>query len=379
MRLRILLFLVFCWVCTGGGLLAQEPPVFCGDLAPADCALLTESGQVMAGLQSSAFHLDMTIALGGEGGAFPNSFNLRLVGDGAYTIDPQAVEAASALLENPSDLPQTMENLLRGISAQMSLRLELPRELMAMISPGGVRTPDSLEFEVRLIEGIGYINLDKFTALRREFAPGWYGLDVAGLYRVLLEQQIGAAGQMPFFNFGFNMAPSFEGVTYMSILRGPDAQINGQTAAVFSTTFDFETFLTDPETGEMFKNLMRDALRQQGMGAMGFDIDEFMEAYAELLSTMNLTTSQVVGLDDHYVHRMSMNLAWNPDLTALMRSMGVPDSSASAEMAFNFMMNLALELSQFNNVPPLAAPDGANIIPLNVLLPFLLPGNLGQA
>lgn len=380
MSLKILLCLMMISLLGfGGGALAQTPAVFCGDLAAEDCALLADSAQVMADLHSTAFHLDMTMTLGDSGGLFFNGINLRLVGDGSYRVDPDILSAATTALSDSAQLPEAMAMILRAISAEASLRLELPSQFLGLLARGAGRIPENLEFEVRMVDGLGYINLDKIALLDPSVSAGWHGLDIAQFYRILLEQQLSGSGAMPFFNFEGTTTMDPNTMSYMSIQRLPDERINGQNAALFETNFDFGAYINDPAMSQMFQDLMGSALRQQGLGTMGIDIDQFLQAYLNLIATIQLRTAQAVGLEDKYVQRMSLNMEWNPDMNELMRAMGVPDDTNSPEMAFNFSFDMTLDLSQFNNIAPIAAPDGANVIPLNGLLPFILPGNLDQA
>jgi hypothetical protein len=375
-RLRFLLLSLLLVIgCLGGMASAQGTTTFCGTLSTADCALLNESTLAMAAVESAAFHFDMTMGLDGLPGM---DFGLRIVGDGAFAVDPEQAavlgSAQSALQDDPAKLGALMEAAVRSLSADASVIIEIPESLARSMSTRSQLFPTRIPFELRLVDGIGYINLDKIAALNHggSTPSGWYGLDVAAFYRTMFEEQAGLYSS-PFGNTGSGFTNSGFDSKYMDITRLANTEIETQTMGVFQTDFDFGALLNDPIMRDALRLSMMESLGTQGSDSLA-DQDEMVNTVIALLETMTMSMSQMIGLDDKYLHNFKFNLDWRPDMKTLAELTGEP--SASLEMfAFNFNFDLSVDLHRFNEAAAATAPEDATIIPLNMLVPFMTPGD----
>lgn len=235
----------------------------------------------------------------------------------------------------------------------MTLVVELP-PLLARGFSRGTSVPERLSLQLRMVDGYGYVNLDKLATLDSSVQPGWHGIDIAGAFRLF-------AGLQP-------MAPPpapLENDALYPIQRLDDTEIGGQAMGVFSTSLLFKEVLEDPQIRRSFE----DAFRAQGFGS-GAD------RYIKLFDTLFFEIVQTIGLTDKYLHKMQFNLSWQPNMADLMAFSG-QGRTAFDNMNVDFGMNFQIDFSQFNAAPPVSAPPNAKIIPLTGLLPLFFGSGLG--
>lgn len=365
-KLLVLLLLVFIGMSSVA--LAQDTPtVFCGDLSESDCGLLRDSAAIMQGLSSAGFNfaLDMSMNNPMTMGRGPGSnLSLRIEGTGAYALDraglPQDILSPQAMTENLEQLPQLLDQVLKAFSADAKLTLFLPPELAAM---AGQPLPDKAGLSFRMVDGIAYINLEKLAELDTSGSVprGWMGFDVAGLVSQALEQQMGSLGS------SLNMSP-LTGINnqelanqFSTITRLPDANVGGHNVAVFETNIDMGTMMSSPELAENLRESMRQNLRNSGMSEAEVErtLDQMMPMMAQLYAGMEFKVTQSIGIDDRYVHQMTMSIAWPFDMGSLTGQRG---------QSLDVSMGLVIGLDQFNAAPEISAPDDAIMIPLEGML-----------
>ncbi len=366
------LLLILLMLITGPAILAQEIPVFCGELAEADCQILKDSQTAAMGLQSASMDMDMTLSIGNIPDAPFENLNFRLTGNGAYAVDPALMESLMAYQDNPAamfadpdGLSQWFADLLTGMSANLSLTLELPAEVTGMMSTPEQTIPETLSVDVVLVDGFGYINLEDVAAVMpdAEIPPGWMGADLAGFMQTAIEQS-GGFGDMSamdpsvFENYMNSFQdPAFMG-EFMSVERVEDTDVMGQQAAVFLFTFDYAALFQS----ETFQQMM---LAQ--MEAMSEVTGEEMEAAMGMMGPMfegiTLEMRQVVGLDDKYTHSTEMHMDW--DMSGMMAMMGEEAEGPAPTFTFDIVVNVM----DFNAAPEIVAPEDAMIIPLDSMIP----------
>ena len=154
MRMVLSFFLALLMVLGGVAYAQDTPPTFCGDLSDTDCALLTDAAQTMMGLESAIFHLDMNLAVSGIPDAPFDSLAFQVNGDGAFSLDGEALRALQmspeAFAENIDQLPEMIENALRAVNADVTLVFQIPPELAAS---SGMTLPDSVSLSLRMVNG----------------------------------------------------------------------------------------------------------------------------------------------------------------------------------------------------------------------------------
>jgi hypothetical protein len=144
---------------------------------------------------------------------------------------------------------------------------------------------------------------------------------------------------------------------YVTTMRGADRTLSGQTMAVFTTTFDLVGFLKDPELGSLLFDLLKSpALAKLSPDMDATDLTETQVQFALmtvglLLKEPTLTMEQWIGLDDHYLHKIGVDLGLNIDLSLF---------GQEAEMS-NVTLNgsAAVELEDINtaSLADVAAPS----------------------
>lgn len=349
-----------------GATLAQETPsVFCGDLSTADCSIRIASAQAMNTLESASFRFDLNVQSSNlPGMGFP--FDLRLNGSGRYALDMAGLQALE-LAPELNELPGWVESALQAVQANATVVLHLPTALVDVHAATAAAFPSKVGFDLRLADGFAYLNLDKLAELDAGggLPGGWMGIDLAGFYRRLLEQQLpfGAPG----LGTGAASALADPALTavFTQIERLADSSAGGQSQAVFRTTSDLSRLLADPNQREALRAALLASLERLALTVE--DVDPLLEAYSGLLQGLVVETTEYIGLDDYYVHRLSLSLAWSPDLSALERLAGAAPVAASS--VFSIRLNAQLSLDSFNTAAPEPAPEDVFIIPLNQFLP----------
>lgn len=376
MRKRLLVLVAMLLV--SGTALAQDstPEVYCGDLAAEDCAILEQSHAAMASVESLAFDFqaDLTITdlTDVEG---PVSFGLT--GDGAFSGDKSAVmdsEAANAAMQDPIALMGMAVEVLRSFDADISLTLTLPQALVEQEE--GV--PESITLELRFVDGTGYLNFDTLAPLFSEAdteAPfqGWLGLDIASFIEAMVEQNPEMFEGMTTFGFDPTMYAQFSDpnafAQYATITRTDDG--SGDTAT-FTTTFDFAGMFADPQFQEMMRQQMEAQIEAQGEDVDEEDIAMGFAASQAMFENSDFTTTTTIDLATGYQTGGTFSMSF--DMSAILEMMEEAGEDVGDGTAPSFNISASFNLSQFNEVPEITEPEGANVIPFESLLGMAAPG-----
>lgn len=368
-RVTMISVLILLLALTASMVQAQDmPPVFCGSLSEADCGILQNSQRAVAGLSGATFNLNFDLNVDNIPDAPFNSLAINLSGVGAYAVDPTIMERMMALQGDPSamfedmaQLGQLLEDALLAFDGQVNLTLTLPAELLALIADEGMKLPENLSVELRMVDGVGYVNLSALAeAIPDAGIPsGWYGLEIAKLlnnvFTVLAPQMEDMMGEMPGFDpemFTQFSDPSVFG-DFMNIERLPDAQADGETVAVFKTTLDYVKLFSSPAITDMMKTQMEAA----GAGMTEADLEQMMEMMREMYKGLTFEVTEYIGLADSYPRRLEMNFSW--DLSSMMSAMGeMPAQASSPVLGATF----TITYGSFNVPPAITAPENATVI-----------------
>jgi hypothetical protein len=344
---------------------AQDaPPVFCGDLSEADCAILTQSQAAMMSLTSAAFDFQADLTLTNVPD-MPGPMAFALVGNGAYSVDSGLVAMATDMtaMQDPAAMMGAVVDILRGFDFDLSLTLTLPSEL---VEAAGSEVPESITLQLRLANGLGYINFDTLAPLMGEDAAsmgmaGWMGLDIASLIEALIEQNPELFAEMDMTGFDPSMYSQFSNLElvgqYVSIARTDDG--SGGTAT-FESTVDFGQMLTSPE----FQALMQQQMEMQGQTLSEEEMQQAMAMSAAMLSNSVFTASSTIDVATGYVTSTSVNGSF--DFGAMLAEM--PEEAAAEMELPTITFNMLLNSSQFNAVPEITEPEGATVFPYEQLL-----------
>jgi hypothetical protein len=372
--LLLTLMLVF-----GIAALAQAPFVPCGDLSEADCSVL-EAAQVAAmELHSGSTEFNLSIGISNIPDAPFENLNFNLSGTGSYAVDPALMDSMMALQSDPSALFADPEgfsrwfvDLMQGVSADMTLTLDLPPELIEALAAQDETIPQTLTLGLRLVDGFGYINLDNIAAALpdADIPPGWIGIDLATFMERSMDQS-GFGGPQTMDPEVFqNYMQSFQNPEFinefMSVERLTDTTVLGQAAAVFHYTFDYAALFQSQTFREMMLAQMEavgEAMGEEFDADAQAEMEEAMDMMGPMFEGIALEMRQVIGLEDYYTYTTEMHMVW--DMSGLLAAVGEEMAGPAPIITFD----MAVNNSSFNIEPQIIAPEDATIFPLDMMMP----------
>jgi len=338
-----------------GTTIAQDE---CG-LTADDCALLGEFDAVMGAVQSAAFNLEAE--LGVDYVILPEPVALRAVVNGAYSLQDT----------NETD---DMLRLINGVNADVNLILDVSdlETLLPYYIDAGLLT-----FDTRLVEGVGYLNLNKVAALDYTGSTpvGWYGVDLIAFYRALLDVA-GFRNNPPALVERTPIIVALEEIAVLQRLE--DSELNGQMLAVFDTGIEFADVLADTaRKDQLIEGLLLTLQEQFGGFYSEQELAQISESYANLFTGTSFHFKRMIGLDDHYLHRAEISFAYTPNSTAVFDLLDTPDPLGFSALYFDLRFDFALDLTRFNVMSLTTIPQDAVIVPMDELLPGFDAGGAG--
>jgi hypothetical protein len=332
--------------------------ILCGDLAEADCAIIVESGMAMVELNSATFDFDLNLAFSGiEFSPGMESFEMRMAGEGALAADLSKMAAlqpgsAEDMATMFSMFPETFVDLVKSVEGEATLRIELPEDL-AMGLP-------KLTLDLIMTEGVLYADIGAISGAQE---PTWMGLDLGAMYGALFDEAFADTTMMDeMFSSSFftNLYdPGFLN-RFVTVTRLDDVEGMGQTLAVFETSYDYGAMFSDEAFMDGFRDYMESFAGAQGE-SMDMEFDQMMEMVAALLSDISFSTTQSIGMADHYVHSSGFDMVMNIDFGAMVAMMGeMPDEDMPER--FEITLNAEVNLSGFNEPVRVTAPEDAEVI-----------------
>lgn len=353
MRKGLLLVLLLLTVVSGAAL-AQTTTgeVYCGDLSADDCAILEQSQTAMQNLTAASFDLFVDVQIEAEGEQMP----ISLVGSGAYSgLDRNAdlsLDGMAAL------------TALRGFNAELMLTATLPQSLVEESE-----SPNTLTLELRLVDGVGYLNFDPLQPLINDPQfTGWGGLDLAGLIGALLEDNPEIFNELGSMAAGSGVNPEMftnmdtQAVEqYLTITRTDEGS---GANATFETTVDFAGLLADPA----FQDTLRQQMDASGQGMTEADQQEAFDQVSSAFQDATLLIRQEV--DTASGRTASLSVEFDVAVT------DAEDPSENGSAAVTAMIDY-----DYENVPTLTAPENASVLPYQQLLGMVggMLGDMGGA
>jgi hypothetical protein len=345
----------------------MDAPVFCGELAEADCTLVTQSQEAMQAVESAAYDLNLDLnvsGLGKELGVDPLVINMTA--DGAMAFDTEALaalESASAddIAQIMDNLPQVVADFFSAFKGTMHFEIHVPEALMTADMP-------DLSFDLIMVDGVFYMDVAPMMDMPE---PSWMGIDVAGMYKTMLDMGMDDMGDMGGMDFSsvagldiFNNLndPAYV-AKYVTVTRLADAEVMGQTVAVFETVYDYGKLLSDEQFRADFDEYMAAIMEMQGItpDSLGKEYDVMMKFIFSMFDDAEFSMVEWVGLEDHYLHHGELHMSLNlnmEQLKALDPSMAYSDMPDNISLSFDG----TLDLSAFNEPVDVAAPEGAQVI-----------------
>lgn len=364
MRKLFVLLLISLLAVFGAGSIvqAQDPAelVYCGTLAEADCNLLKQSATAMSSLSSASFDFNLQFSVNT---AETGPIDFALNGVGSFTDAPTGLTATS--MSNPAALAETLPGLLRQLKADLSLTLTLPQMLIDQMAASGATLPSTAQLDLRLVDGLGYVNFDSLKPVLDSVQPGlseqfagWGGIDLAALFeqalaenpQMLDEMTAGMTASMD-ADATAMLAAMQNGVT---ITRGSD--VDG--AATFDISLDFAALASDPA----FIEAIRQQMEAQGQAIDEAEFQQGLEMLPAIGEAVAFTASQTVETATGFIRSTSFNLS--VDTSKLPADM-VSEADASSPAQIN--ISGSINYADFNAAPAITAPEGAQIAPPEML------------
>ena len=316
--------------------------VFCGDLSHSDCAILMQNAEVMDTLESFGF--SMSMALGTSGDAADSNMSVSLTGSGSLSMDPTQVAAINAAVSDQSEDAMTalLETFVSGLAGDISLEMntETAEETV------------HLTFHLRMRDGVLVFNAGAMEALMGESMEGmeWLGVDLNGGLADLL----GEAGILPEMGADDGEMGDHDGEmdagydSSATIVRLPDGEVAGTAVAVFETSVDMNAMLSLLNIEELLLAETAEETADAGQVA----------AMIESVQVNELSSRQYIGLQDHFSHRLAVNM------DAVFPGAMVGDGSGDV----TFTMTLDIVLTAFNEPVVVEIPEDAVVFPLAMMM-----------
>ncbi len=338
---------------------AQElVKVPCGALAAADCALLQQSVEAMAGLKSS----DVSFSLVASAENIPDMpvagpLSVSVSGQGTLSGDMSAFYTvpSAETLSDPAASAAYFQQIIGGLNGDLQIKVSLPQQLL---SASSFPIPADIPVNVRLVDGKGYLDFDALTNAFGEDAglglpPGWGGVDIVGLIaegaQSINSDELSSASEVS----SELMKPEFV-QKYLLVERVADGQVDGTSVAVFQYTLDLQGMLSD--------TVVEDAINTAAESQDRLT-DEQIAAVKQAFNGLTLTLTQKIGLDDHFVRSTALDFSF--DMTELMKL----ESSATEEATVTgpapvLTFKFESSASHFNGGQTISAPSNAILIPV---------------
>jgi len=341
----------------------QATPQFCGTLSDADCAILNKSQQAMASLDSASFDLQLNATFTNIP-QMTQPLNLSITGNGTYG---GLGKLRSDMLNNQTDSSKLLTALLTDLDGDTTITINLPPELTAQM---GGNVPNTITVQERLVDGIGYLNMDTLqTLMRNPSVHGWYGLDLANYIKNAMLQSpdmfnnpASNMGMMQSYQKAFS-DPAFIN-RFVKLARTDDGSTN---MATFEITVNMGALMGNPD----FQSIMRQQMQRQNPSMTDDQMNKALTVTSQLFKGMDVSVSETISTDDGYLHSIKGSFAF--DATGVMKAesqaSGSSNSTSAATPAPQISVDFTYTYSNFNSAPTISAPPNAVIIPYQSLLP----------
>lgn len=376
-------------------------PVICGDLDEETCDLLHQSQaamkEVASSVQNTEFQLSMQNAP-----QFPvkdASVDLNVAQvtyvDTEYMkeVETMMLGASEAMADDMEGFMEDYMAAIAGVYSHLSLDMEMDIELSEEIAQfasdqAGFDVPTNLATDIRLVDGILYINLDDISSAMPDLGipTGWFGVEIAAL----MEEQMAKAAEemanpseemqaqmasmmmgMSFANMGQNeeLVDALNQIVVME--RMDDTEVNGTAVAEVVGVVDFTALLTN----ETILNLVFEVLKNSGQDIPELDsmdpaeVAGMLQLVAPMLTQgLDWTQTQHIGLEDGLVYGTAIDMTWDMSSVLQLAAVGMGGKPAKRSKDKTvFEMHVASESSDFNDAPEISAPEEVMIIPLSEL------------
>lgn len=393
-KLLSLLIVLSMVLATFGTAFAQErltgmPAPFCGDLAEEDCALIEASQEAMLEVANYKATGTYQAMVSGLPGLPADEVAAGVQVDGSFAADEAGLAAAVTLATiPPEDValatmedPQLLVDLASGVDAAVTLSVAMTPELADVLTAeaGGLPVPAELSLNMVLLDGIFYIDLSPLAAYGA--VDGWVGLPLAdylvavgetGYYEqraaalAAADPQTAAALAVQ----GALMDPTLY-QSGMAITRGEDVEVEGETAATFTTTYDLGAWLTSPDFAAFVQSLVDSGAVSEADAAQLDEVMQMLPMIAPMLfQGLVIESMQVIGVDSALLYDSTFDLAW--DLAGLFQMAAMtgqlpPEIDPNAPAAIG--VNTEVVNFDIGGEQEIVAPEDAAMFTVEQLMP----------
>ena len=376
-------------------------PVICGDLDEETCDLLHQSQAAMKEVASSVQNTEFQLSLQ-NAPQFPvqdasvdvNVAQVTYI-DTEYMkeVEEMMLGASEAMADDMEGFMKDYMAAIAGVYSHLSLDMEMDIELSEEIAEfasdqAGFDVPTNLATDIRLVDGILYINLDDISSAMPDLGipTGWFGVEIAAL----MEEQMAKAAEemanpseemqaqmasmmmgMSFANMGQNeeLVDALNQIVVME--RMDDTEVNGTAVAEVVGVVDFTALLTN----ETILNLVFELIKSSGQDIPELDsmdpaeVAGMLQLVAPMLTQgLDWTQTQHIGLEDGLVYGTAIDMTWDMSSVLQLAAVGMGGKPAKRSKDKTvFEMHVASESSDFNDAPEISAPEEVMIIPLSEL------------
>ncbi len=341
-----------------------QPPLFCGELSEADCAILAQAQVTMAGISAAAFDVRLDLAVESSEPEI-GQIALTLTGNGAMAADVALMapfQQPAAMADLMSQAPQMLVDFLRTVNGRANLLIELPEELAAEAD----FPEEGLPLEMVIVGGVVYVNTESMQPAEAE-GPAWVGLDLPGMYESMMATAEGEAqGEMIEEMQGLFETEAFQALVdmqnyadFVHITRLEDAEVGGQQAAVFQSVVDYEAMFTSEIFQQAFMEYMAAIAEMQGEMPEDMPAD-LMDMMAAFMAGMSVQSTTWVGLEDYRAYHSEMAFGFELNREALLEF--EPEAAEDMPEDFSVSLVISLDLSDFDVPVKVTAPEGAQIV-----------------
>jgi hypothetical protein len=338
---------------------AQDAEPFCGSLSPEDCALLNAARNPGIESASADFNFLLEIDVGNPRG----NTEIAISGTAVFLGDPSLI-SLPAQDAPPEESIAWLVALMRGYDTQLHMIINLPPELRAGL-PRGV---DEIVIEMRIVEGITYINLDTLEPLINDpNLEGWMGVDLASLFEEVAEEQPELLGESNTATSDLDPEVQAE----LDALNTSDEVVDltrvdnreGDTAT-FVTVANFSAFLDNPTFAQVFRQAMEAQLQTQSPAPSAQEQKESIDLVISLFRALELRIAEDVTV------ATQLPAAAEVELFIDLESVEVPDPLLGA--SGSFLITFDATFDDINAVRAVNPPAGAVIFPYRFLLDAML-------
>lgn len=354
--------------------LAQDG-VYCGDLSADDCAILQSAQEAMMSVTSYKSDASYDATVSGLPGVSDVAVSVGVAG--AFDWSEDAMMAASMLAGKTqeemmaalSENPQALADLVSGLSADVVFSYEMSQSLADELSAQlGAALPASASIPVIIVDGNLYWDASAFAAWGAY--EGWVGMPLA---EVVSRIDLGATAAQAASDPNTAMAMAIPAMMlapnafsdYVVIERADDVDVNGQAAAVFTTSLDIAGLLSSQEFSDLVMQLVSSGAIE---GVTTADVEQLLPMLPMVAPMLGLAIegSQTIGLDDFMVYNTSSSVVWDLAGLGQLAAMSGTDLGLGDGAGVSFMVSV--DDSDFNADQGIVAPEGAAMLTADQVL-----------